>query len=100
MDMCPPFGLRTAALMIERTTMAVSYIHGMYGFLTRPYIDDFGGAEQGYELAGDAMCTLQDIMTTVGLELAPHKTCSPSTSMVWLGILFDSEHMIMSIPED
>ena len=100
MDMCPPFGLRTAALMMERTTMAVSYIHGMYGFLTRPYIDDFGGAEQGYELAGDAMCTLQDIMTTVGLELAPHKTCPPSTSMVWLGILFDSEHMIMSIPDD
>ena len=28
MDICPPFGLRTAALMMERTTLAVSYIHG------------------------------------------------------------------------
>ena len=43
MDMCPPFGLRTAALMMQRTTTAASYIHGLFEYLSHPYIDDFGG---------------------------------------------------------
>ena len=32
MDVCPHFGLRTAAMMMERTTMAASYIHGLSFF--------------------------------------------------------------------
>ena len=100
MDVCPPFGLRTAALMMERTTMAVSYIHGLYGYKTKPYIDDFGGVETEYHDACDGLLTLQQILNTVGLEEAPHKTCFPSTEMVWLGINVNSEDMTLSIPSD
>ena len=46
-DLCPPFGLRTAALFMQRTSEAISYIHGMEGFLSRPYLDDFGGGGGG-----------------------------------------------------
>ena len=28
MDCCPPFGLCTAAIMMEKTTLAPTYIHG------------------------------------------------------------------------
>ena len=100
MDICPPFGLRTAALMMERTTLAVSYIHGLYGFLTKPYIDDFGGAESKIDKASEGLCTLQRIVKTVGLEEASKKTCYPSTRMTWLGIDVDSTLMNLSIPPE
>ena len=98
MDMCPPFGLRTAAMMMERTTMAACHIHGMYGYLSKPYIDDLGGAEQDHQRASQASGTLQGVLQAVGLDVAPHKTCPPSTTMVWLGILVDSLEMTLSIP--
>ena len=99
MDVCPPFGLRTAALMMERTTLAVSYIHQLYGYITKPYIDDFGGAESQFKTANEALCTLQGILRTVGLEEAPNKTVQPTTEMIWLGININSEDMTLSIPE-
>ena len=99
LDLCPPFGLRTAAMMMERTTIAVCYIHGLHGFTSKPYIDDLGGAETLCVEASKALATLQAISKLLGLEEAPGKTCEPSTSMIWLDILIDSVRMVMSIPE-
>ena len=99
LDLCPPFGLRTAAMMMECTTMAVCYIHSLHGYISKPYIDDFGGAQKSYLEACRALSTLQAILKVLGLEEAPGKTCEPSTRMIWLGILIDSESMVMSIPE-
>ena len=98
MDICPPLGLRTAALMMERTTLAACYIHQLYGFTTKPYIDDFGGAELEYNRASEALRTLQCILKTVGLEEASHKTVEPTTKMTWLGFDVDSVAMTLSIP--
>ena len=95
MDICPPLGLRTAAMMMERTTLATTYIHGLYGFTSKPYIDDHGGAESELRMAERAYNTLHGILQKVGLEVAAHKSCPPSTVMVWLGILVDSESMTL-----
>ena len=43
MDVCPPFGLRTAAMCMQRTSQAIAHIHDRRGFYSRPYLDDFGG---------------------------------------------------------
>ena len=43
MDICPPFGLRTSAMFMQRTSQAICYIHQRRGFLSRAYLDDFGG---------------------------------------------------------
>ena len=99
MDVCPPFGLRTAAMMMERTTLAASHIHGLHGFLSKPYIDDFGGAELGTEDANKAYDALHTVLDELGLQLAPHKSCEPSPFMIWLGILINSMDMTLSIPE-
>ena len=102
LDLCPPFGLRTVAMMMERTTMAVCYIHGLHGYKSKPYTDDLGGGGGAQKLhleACRAFSTLQAILKVLGLEEAPGKTCEPSTRMIWLGILIDSESMVMSIPE-
>ena len=44
-DICPSFGLRTSALCMQRTSEAICWIHQNRGFISRPYLDDFGGAE-------------------------------------------------------
>ena len=97
MDICPPFGLRSAAMMMQRTSQAVSYIHGNESY---PYIDDFGGGEQDEDLAKSALGLLQGILDQLGLVEAKHKVCEPSQIMVWLGILFNTIDMTMSIPKE
>ena len=58
------------------------------------FVDDFGGTELGHGV-GD---TLVIVLNTVGLDIAAHKTCMPSTSMMWRGILVDSIEMTLSVP--
>ena len=99
MDVCPPFGLKTSAMFMQRTSQAICFIHGKRGFLSRAYLDDFGGAEKSSDRAAQALHTLQGIMNDLGVEEAPHKVCAPSTCMIWLGIMYDTIAMTMTIPE-
>ena len=43
LDICPPFGLRTSAMFMQRTSEAICFIHGKRGYYSRAYLDDFGG---------------------------------------------------------
>ena len=99
LDICPPFGLKTSALFMQRTSEAVCHIHGEHGYESRPYLDDFGGAEKTCEEADAALDTLQAIMGRLGLVEATKKVCRPSQTMIWLGILFNSIEMSMRIPD-
>ena len=98
LDMCPPFGLRTSTLFMQRTTEAISHIHGQRGYLSKPYLDDFGGAEATLDKADDALDTLQNIMGELGIVEATKKVCRPAHTMIWLGILFNTVDMTMQIP--
>ena len=100
MDLCPPFGLKSSAMCMQRTSEAICFIHGKLGFYSRPYLDDFGGAEQSEEKAREALSTLQGVMHELGVNEAKHKVCQPATKMVWLGIEYDSQAMTMKIPDD
>ena len=100
MDPCPPFGLRTSSLFMQRTSEAISFIHGKAGFFSRPYLDDFGGAERTYEQAFKALSSLQGILRELGVREAIHKVCGPTQRMVWLGLLYNTIDMTISIPEE
>ena len=99
-DICPPFGLRTSAMMMVRTTQAITHIHGKEGFSSVAYIDDFGGAEPTEAQADEALDALQAIFDEVGLQEASRKVCRPSQNMTWLGINFDSKEMTMTLPQE
>ena len=99
-DVYPPFGLRTSAMCMQRTAEGISWIHGQKGFLSRPYLDDFGGAEGNLEQAERALDTLQGIMRELGVEEAKHKICRPAQRMVWLGLSYDSVAMTITIPQE
>ena len=99
LDICPPFGLKTSALFMQRTSEAIVHIHGLHGYSSRSYLDDFGGAEKQQQRADGALNTLQGVMRELGIAEATSKICRPSQTMVWLGILFNSLDMTMKIPD-
>ena len=100
MDICPPFGLRPSAMAMQRVSQAMVHLHGRRGFLSRAYIDDFGGVEGNKPRATEALGALQGIMDSLGVVQAAAKICPPSQVMVWLGIFFDTKEMYMAIPHD
>ena len=95
MDICPPFGLRSSAMAMQRVSQAIVHLHGRRGFVSRAYIDDFGVAEPEEARAAAA---LQHVMARLGVKQAEAKICLPSRQMTWLGIHFDTATMIMAIP--
>ena len=100
MDICPPFGLRSSAMAMQRVSQAIVHLHARRGYLSRAYIDDFGGVEPAEARAGAALSALQAIMDDLGVAQAESKICLPAQVMVWLGIQFDTREMSMTIPEE
>ena len=98
MDICPPFGLRSSAMAMQRVSQAIVHIHAKRGYVSRAYIDDFGGVETAQPRAQAALSALQDVMHSLGVVQASSKICLPSQFMVWLGIQFDTIAMSMAIP--
>ena len=91
------FGLRTAAMACQRTTNCITHLFAERGFSCTNYIDDFGGCDTP-EHAFDAFNELQTLFCELGIESSPEKDSPPATSMVFLGILFDTIAMTLSIP--
>jgi len=98
-DIAPPFGLRSAAMMCQRTTSAVTYMFQSMGYHCTKYIDNFGGADSA-EIAQSAFRALGDLFSTLGLASSPDWDCEPFQSMIFLGILFNSVDMTMSVTAD
>ena len=107
MDICPPFGLRSSAMAMQRVSQAIVHLHKRRGYISRAYIDDFGGGGGGgggvepkEDRAQMALKALQAIMDLLGVVQAKSKICLPSQQMVWLGIHFDTIAMSMTIPQE
>ena len=62
------------------------------------YIDDFGGLHKYHAGANNGYERCQDLMHELGLQEATSKCSPPSTTMVWLGVTFNTVDMTMSIP--
>ena len=57
-----------------------------------------GGGAHSYAMAVAHCVHLQGLLACLGLQEATHKATPPATSMVWLGLLFDSEAMTATLP--
>ncbi len=98
-DRVLPFGLRSAAMICQRVTDAVSYIMGIKGVNIINYLDDFGGAEIPGK-AHSAFDALGDTLRELGLQESLEKASPPSTEMDFLGVLFDTVDMEMKVTPD
>ena len=100
------FGLRHSGLQGQRITDALSWIHRRLGlesdgevmFNCINYCDDLGGAESTKSRADLSFTKLLGLLEDLGLAESVEKAVPPCTSMVYLGVQFDSVTMTMSVP--
>ena len=99
MDLSLPFGLRWAASHCQDVTSLVPRDLTRKGLSILNYIDNFwGGLNSDLTTATDHFTKLQGLLAHLGLREASHKATAPATSMVWLGLLFDSMDMTVTLP--
>ena len=102
------FGLRHSGLQGQKITDALAWIHRRVGLETDEekqynvvnYSDDLGGCESSLARATDSFNNLQLLMEDLGLQESSKKAEAPSTKMVYLGVLFDSDTMEMRVPPE
>ena len=98
-DLSLPFGLRWAAMACQRTMDVVAHLSSKQGATVIVYIDDLAGAASTQQEAHRQFDVLRQVIEHLGLQEAKHKASPPSQSMVWLGLLFDTINMTVSIPQ-
>ena len=82
------------------TTNAVCFIYlNEYGHIAISYIDNFGAAAPP-DQAQDAFSKLKELLTELGLEDSPDKESKPMARMIFLGLIYDTIAMTVSIPDD
>ena len=101
------WGCRHAGYCGQWLTTAVSFIHARLGlekaqqlFNILNYADDFAGAEADYKTAHLSFVTLGELLSELGLMESVSKACPPSTTMVYLGVKFDTVTMCMYVEDE
>lgn len=102
------FGLRHAGLQGQKVTTAITWVHRRLGLETDEpalynslnYSDDIGGCEITLQRATEAFEKLGQLFAELGLKESSSKAHQPSTNMPYLGIMFDTVNMRMSIPPE
>ena len=83
----------------QHVTNAIQFLHSLHSYFSTNYVDDFGGCDTP-ERATDSFRALEHLFHFLGIDSATEKDCPPSTFMVFLGILFNTVAMTMSIPQE
>ena len=95
-DIVLAFGLRSAALCCQRVTSIFPYLMALESFDCLNYMDDFPGVDIP-ERAFPSYHYLKFLLGASGLVYAVDKDFPPDTSVVYVGILFDSVSMSMFV---
>ena len=101
-DLCIPFGLRSAPKLFNVAADLLQWIaehNGVTPLLH--YLDDFLilGPPQS-NICNHNLATLKHLCHRLGVPLALEKVEGPTTSLPFLGIVLDSEHLKARLPED
>ena len=94
-----PFGLRTSAMICQRTTSAVIYIFTQRGYTADVCLDDFYDAEHP-DRAFNAFHELQSLFDSPGLQASPEKDCPPARNMICLDIEVDTTSFCLRVPRE
>jgi hypothetical protein len=96
MDKVMAMGCRSAAMCCQRLTDAISYVFCNMGYACVNYLDDFGGVDT-YINAGRAYNGLRLLLSRLGIVVSENKCSAPNQSMVFLGVLCDTNALTLSI---
>lgn len=95
-DTAVSMGLRSGAQICQRVTNAITYAMFMIGVAILNYLDDLAGAEVEGK-ADMAYLLLDQFLKRVGISESEEKACSPSTRMIFVGVMFDTVKMTLEI---
>ena len=98
-DMCVPFGTRHGSPIFQCLSDTVCYIMRQRGFHVIDYIDDYMGFGMP-SVVHASFASLFDLMQDLGLTVSDKKPIPPSTQVVCLGMLIDTEKGTVSIPPE
>ena len=97
-DTAVAFGLRHGAAFAQRVSQSVCDILHEEHHTSVPYIDDVVGVAADQQAADHGFVRAGTLLQELGLEEAPEKSISPTTTLVWIGVEFNTESMTMAIP--
>ena len=89
-------GLRSAAHICQRVTKAIRFMCFMMKIAILNYLDDFAGAGDPAR-AHKSFIELGQLLESCGIEESKQKAYPPSTRMTFIGVLFDSEELTLSV---
>ena len=98
-DMTMPMGLRSSARCCQRITNAVRYMVQQKGFDLVAFLDDMGTAEF-WEKANECHATMGQVLSDAGFDENRQKGVSPTVTMLFLGVLFDTLNLTLSVSEE
>ena len=97
-DTVVSMGLRSAAMICQQFTNAISFIMWQFGIAILNYLDDLARAEKK-EKATFAYNCLEQVLMKCGIEESPDKACPPSEIMVFLGVYFNTLTMTVEVTQ-
>jgi len=102
MDIVMQFGLASATAIFEWYSSAVEYmVRSLLGIVhVEHYIDDFVVIHPQQGGCNDAVQRMLALFAKLGLPVAPDKIDGPAQLMVFLGVLFDTINMTLSLDAD
>ena len=98
-DTCLPFGTRHGSQIFQHLSDAVRHIMRQKGFCVIDYIDDYVGLGIP-DIAHASYDCLFHLMKGLGLTISDKKLVAPSTKVVCLGVLINTEEGTVSIPPE
>jgi hypothetical protein len=101
-DIVMQFGITSATAIFEWYSSAAQYIaeHACAQKYLVHYVDDFMLLNRGVSASKLALKTVLNLFSELGIPISMSKLEGPTTSMIFLGILFDSESMTIRLDED
>ena len=91
-----PMGLSSSAGCCQRTTEAVVYIYTEDGYAAVVLLDDMASAE-GWDRVDEADEALGQLLKLCGIEENAMKHCIKNTRMIFLGVMFDTWALTLSV---
>ena len=99
-DQSVPFGYRYGSIFFEKVTDSIRYIMRKHGFNSLfNYVDDLIYCDLPSKIY-QAYQFLLELLPKLGLDINTKKLVPPTTSMICLGILVNSETRTMCVPSE
>ncbi len=92
-------GMSTSCYFCQMVTDALRFIYQKRGFNMVNYLDDLAGAEL-WSLADSAFEEMGKLLDATNLGESVAKRCYPETSLIFLGVLFDSHELTLTITKE